>query len=399
PTRATPSYPQATGRHQTHTMINDLRTAVVRNLGNQYAIGIYGCRNVCRRVSAQGLATRSFVSSMSTGYSGNLGFPLPTNWAFDQIKNYWLASGTAGQVEIDNDICSGRDLGVDSVSRARDPNDAFYTYVIWLEARALQWWEKGNTSRSQVELVAQYLRYRNRQYNGAGMADVCGAIDLDFIDFADSYLNRPDVTPLRDPSCFYDTEVEHFGAVLGAMINHTIHSSHSEVSLADFGGWAGDLLSALGNWAESGLSAAEAYDFGLTHIASIADVGYFNIGDYLADVDAMVMGLQIKSDSTLKLSYLFQQYYASVGMAEYRFFRFFQDRFDSDKDTLLNAAKAVFFQDGDLAFTEYRNFFWSHSLKDFDLPYGNYPLIALVPDEAKNGIVKAFAKIVRNYAS
>jgi peptidoglycan hydrolase-like protein with peptidoglycan-binding domain len=47
---------------------------------------------------------------MSSGFSGNLGYPLPTNWAFDQISTLTVGSGT-GAIEIDNNIASGRDTG------------------------------------------------------------------------------------------------------------------------------------------------------------------------------------------------------------------------------------------------------------------------------------------------
>lgn len=82
-------------------------------VGNPYRIGVYGPRNICRRVAAEGLTTASFVSDMSTGFSGNLGFPLPEDWAFDQIATVSVGSGT-GTIEIDNDIASGRDLGQNS---------------------------------------------------------------------------------------------------------------------------------------------------------------------------------------------------------------------------------------------------------------------------------------------
>lgn len=77
-----------------------------------YKIGIYGARNVCSRVSKEGISKTSFVSDMSTGFSGNLGYPLPENWAFDQIKEYTIGSGD-GAIAIDNNICSNRDRGVD----------------------------------------------------------------------------------------------------------------------------------------------------------------------------------------------------------------------------------------------------------------------------------------------
>lgn len=78
--------------------------------GSVYRIGIYGPRNICSRVAAAGLSSASFVSDMSSGYSGNLGYPLPQDWAFDQIATITIGSGD-GRIEIDNNIVSGRDSG------------------------------------------------------------------------------------------------------------------------------------------------------------------------------------------------------------------------------------------------------------------------------------------------
>ena len=85
--------------------------ACMASFGNPYKIGIYSARNTCGIVSAQGLAASSFVSDMSTGYSGNLGYPLPSNWAFDQIKEYTNPAG----VPIDKDVTSGRYMGFNYV--------------------------------------------------------------------------------------------------------------------------------------------------------------------------------------------------------------------------------------------------------------------------------------------
>lgn len=78
---------------------------------NKYQIGIYGTRNVCTKVSGAGYAVRSFVSDMSTGFSGNLGFLIPDNWAFDQFATVTVGDGE-GQIEIDKDGFSGRDNGI-----------------------------------------------------------------------------------------------------------------------------------------------------------------------------------------------------------------------------------------------------------------------------------------------
>jgi peptidoglycan hydrolase-like protein with peptidoglycan-binding domain len=84
--------------HNTLTQISD------------YNVGIYAPRNVCRRVSQMGFAKYSFVSDMSSGYSGNLGYSLPPNWAFDQIVTTTLGNGQ-GLIEIDRNVASGRDIG------------------------------------------------------------------------------------------------------------------------------------------------------------------------------------------------------------------------------------------------------------------------------------------------
>lgn len=76
-----------------------------------YQTGIYGTRNACTRVSEMGYACSSFVGDMSTGFSGNLGYSMPKNWAFDQFVTTTIGSGS-GRLEIDKDGFSGRDHGV-----------------------------------------------------------------------------------------------------------------------------------------------------------------------------------------------------------------------------------------------------------------------------------------------
>lgn len=81
---------------------------------SNYRIGVYGPRNICTRVGENGYSCSSFVADMSTGFSGNLGYPLPIDWNFDQILEYSIGSGS-GYINIDKDICRGRYLGEDSV--------------------------------------------------------------------------------------------------------------------------------------------------------------------------------------------------------------------------------------------------------------------------------------------
>ena len=54
------------------------------NFDPEYKIGVYGTRNVCTQVCNKGFAETSFVSDMSYGFSGNMGFKIPQKWNLDQ---------------------------------------------------------------------------------------------------------------------------------------------------------------------------------------------------------------------------------------------------------------------------------------------------------------------------
>lgn len=91
------------------------------NYNRRYNIGIYGTRNACMRVVDAGYAVASYVSNMSTGWSGNLGFSQPASWSFDQFDEPADGIGTgAGLVMIDKVNVSGTDSGVTAVSK-KDP--------------------------------------------------------------------------------------------------------------------------------------------------------------------------------------------------------------------------------------------------------------------------------------
>ncbi|GHD49246.1 glycoside hydrolase domain-containing protein [Streptomyces galbus] len=92
---------------------NGVKTALAE-LGGRYTFGVYGSRNVCIRVSKEAGARWSFVSGMSWGFSGNLGFPLPQNWSFNQIHEYDFQPGWG----LDHNIWrDGGDPGVSAIGQ------------------------------------------------------------------------------------------------------------------------------------------------------------------------------------------------------------------------------------------------------------------------------------------
>ncbi|MDT0346448.1 glycoside hydrolase domain-containing protein [Streptomyces litchfieldiae] len=99
--------------------------------GNAYEVGVYGPRNVCTRVGQAGHSTASFVSDMSSAFSGNFGYSLPTDWAYDQIVTRTIGSGD-GAINIDVNIASGRDTGQASFNPpAAQTPDVLFDISYW----------------------------------------------------------------------------------------------------------------------------------------------------------------------------------------------------------------------------------------------------------------------------
>lgn len=82
--------------------------ALSESIDPVFLIGVYGTRNVCTQVCESGYAETCFVSDMSTGYSGNMGFKIPSNWNFDQYAEINMDTVADGKWAIDKDAYSGK---------------------------------------------------------------------------------------------------------------------------------------------------------------------------------------------------------------------------------------------------------------------------------------------------
>lgn len=90
----------------------------------QYKVGIYASRQVCEIVSNEGYATYAFVSDMSTGFVGNLGHPIPDNWAFDQFFELCHRDQnpfpSTPSFDIDKVAVSGKDEGCKTFDEGKE---------------------------------------------------------------------------------------------------------------------------------------------------------------------------------------------------------------------------------------------------------------------------------------
>jgi len=58
---------------------------VTEEMQGCYHIGAYGPRSVCNALTSKNLIDYSFVADMSSGFTGNMGQMMPSNWAYEQI--------------------------------------------------------------------------------------------------------------------------------------------------------------------------------------------------------------------------------------------------------------------------------------------------------------------------
>lgn len=91
--------------------------------GSKYRIGVYAARNICNRIYICGYAEMCFVSDMSTGFSGNLGYALPENWTFDQIREYTQGDGS---FNVDCVAISGKYRGFNLILSEQEPFSSSY---------------------------------------------------------------------------------------------------------------------------------------------------------------------------------------------------------------------------------------------------------------------------------
>ena len=84
------------------------------SLGGGYKVGIYASRNICSRIIKAGYAGSAFVSDMSTGFSGNLGFPIPDSWNYDQFTE--ISDYKGAGFDLDRVAYSGQAPAVDHVA-------------------------------------------------------------------------------------------------------------------------------------------------------------------------------------------------------------------------------------------------------------------------------------------
>lgn len=211
------------------------------SIDSKFKIGIYGPRLVCKRVSDNSLAISSFVSDMSTGFSCNIGQPIPSNWCYDQfheISNY------NNDFDIDKVIYNGKITAINSLGtyQSMSTKELFYNKIKVLYYLTKHYANKLGEEWSVSKInkyVFNYLRnvdaYKDIVWFGAA-----GAIDNDYISFMEDNVTEDFKREnIEVPSKTLGTmSVEHLAAIVSGMSHYIIFDEEVDALCS----WAGDLI-------------------------------------------------------------------------------------------------------------------------------------------------------------
>ncbi|MDX3853439.1 glycoside hydrolase domain-containing protein [Streptomyces sp. AK02-01A] len=291
--------------------------------GKKYLHGVYGSRNVCSNVTNKTFARYSFVSGMSWGFSGNLGFTLPTNWSFNQIKEFRVTNGSDG-FDLDRDVWrTGSDPGTGSVNDQAGPGDAFIGYIERLYAVAVEY---NSSDRSPSQLVMEYIRhteYGNKDWqNELGWWFLIGGYDEEFVNFANSrgmYIMKA----FKDPFTGYDLGAEHLMATANGHFLTPQDSNQKSANGGDVAGWAGDWMTFYAEWRNSEEQYASGKAFCDAKLAVPGEASSFGFNDLIEDADGYLIARAVRGGKTI-VQAVRDHYNGGGGLR--RFNDFFQGR-------------------------------------------------------------------------
>lgn len=275
---------------------------ISENMESYYSVGIYGTRNVCTRIMEKEYAKTCFVSDMSTGYSGNMGFRMPKEWNFDQFNEISNISIGNKKIGLDKVAYSGKNKVVDDVYIYMNK---YIKYIRQLEDYCIEYRkEKSKTYESKdIALgITNFLRsfsYGDVYWYGATL----NAIDKEFVE----YIKKKDLMLYNNLYDYAFSSDEHSRALVDAIgglvdVGHlaaTIEGYVAETTIPDFWlGWGGDLATLM-KQVDKELTVFDSEDRYNEYAQSLIGIrSSFGFLDMCTDADAIKIAESLKSESS-----------------------------------------------------------------------------------------------------
>ena len=306
--------------------------------GKRYVPGIYGSRNVCARVAAAAYTRWSFIAGMSYGWSGNMGYTLPDNWAFNQIQGRTLGADT-GLISIDTDVWrSGSDPAVTSVNDPVATVDDLVAHVGRLRQLAIGYGGGNEADR----LVLQYLRHETHRDDQ--WRTLLGPIDAGFVAAVDAAGLAP-VRQIQDPGTGLALHVSRIAAAADGGSGHG-RPPRGVASRGDVAGWAGDWMTFYGEWRRDIAAYPSAAAYCREKLGQAGTVGTFTRRDLVEDADGHAIACHLRAGATITDAV--RAHYLSGGHLT-RFTRFLTDRFGTTRNAAAAARSALLTSDEAIA--------------------------------------------------
>lgn len=324
--------------------VNDAMGAVIND---RFTIGVYGTRNVCQIVTDEGKAKHAFVAGESTGWSGNLGFSMPTSWNYNQIVEVTESFPDVGTISIDHVLVATGASAVD-LTRVTPPPleadgsdtatgfDAVFEWVVRAEVAV----EEALTSMSgpvksfegfairSAEFILDALRqpkYGDDTYSGLWGKYLIIKDDTDPDAIAARRAAKDAVDSLTPSKPTTNRDAPHWAATALGYMSWGVPTGTASYGLGDLGGWLLDLLSAYGVYSRENPSA-DMMSW-MTGNVGVNDDSGFGYDDIVADADAWLIAKALREESNLSAAMrdLYQLTSAQ------RVARFYDQRFGSSE--------------------------------------------------------------------
>ncbi|WP_043381878.1 glycoside hydrolase domain-containing protein [Streptomyces mutabilis] len=294
--------------------------------GKRYVHGVYGSRNVCARITDATYARWSFVSGMSWGFSGNLGFPLPANWAFNQIKEFRFPNGS-DSFDLDNNAHRpGTDCGQGSVNDPASPSRDFVDYIAELYDLARSY-NQGDPD----QLVMEYVRHKS--YGDLTWTALIGTLDRDFVTYVEEN-GAPWKVEFVDSATGQDIGMEHLMATCNGHYLYPQPVDTGRVNHGDVAGWGGDLITFYAEWQRDRASYSSGYQYCVERLAKSNISSTFGYSDLIEDADGYLISNRVRAGTDIATAV--RHHYETGGNND-RFSDYRRRRFGTVANTILLA--------------------------------------------------------------
>ncbi|WP_058234181.1 glycoside hydrolase domain-containing protein [Devriesea agamarum] len=325
-----------------------------------FKIGVYGTRNICQILADEGLTSGSFIAGMSTGWSGNMGFPMPSNWHYNQVVEVSNEPVGSAKLNVDHVMVSKKAASVDlstvispPVERDGSPSatgfDAVFEWVVRAEVAA----ERALRSNSSIlfridiyaPLISDYiLNYLRKPNYGKGSYGGKWDIYLPEGDIpkgskvarsvAEQFIGK--LSPARPDS---KRDVAHFAATALGYRTWGLSTTFDDYGLGDLGGWPLDLLQLWGNYERLKDSPKPDLFTWTSTILGTDKPSAFDRADVIADADAWLVAKALKVNPESTLSDCLRVLLKEDSKTRVR--RFYKERFGGKPENVSAAFKKL----------------------------------------------------------